>query len=62
MPSGLVQTDHGELRPYERHIRYEDVRQLKKVIVTNSTSRETAVNRNADIVLETKPNRVTPGT
>jgi pyridoxine 5-phosphate synthase len=47
-------------RPDERHIRYEDVRQVKKIIVTEfnieGNSRE---QKFIDLVLETKPNQVT---
>ena len=47
-------------RPDERHIRYEDVRQIKKIIVTEfnieGNSRE---QKFIDLVLETKPDQVT---
>ncbi len=47
-------------RPDERHIRYEDVRQVKKIIVTEfnieGNSRE---QKFIDLVLETKPHQVT---
>jgi pyridoxine 5-phosphate synthase len=47
-------------RPDERHIRYEDVRQIKKVITTEfnieGNSRE---QRFVDLVLEVKPEQVT---
>jgi pyridoxine 5-phosphate synthase len=47
-------------RPDERHIRYEDVRQIKKIITTEfnieGNSRE---QKFIDLVLETKPDQVT---
>jgi pyridoxine 5-phosphate synthase len=47
-------------RPDERHIRYEDVRQIKKIITTEfnieGNSRE---QKFVDLVLETKPEQVT---
>src|SRR5690348_17067937 len=47
-------------RPDERHIRYEDVRQIKKIITTEfnieGNSREQSF---VDLVLETKPDQVT---
>lgn len=47
-------------RPDERHIRYDDVRQIKKIITTEynieGNSRE---QKFVDLVLETKPNQVT---
>ena len=47
-------------RPDERHIRYEDVRQIKKIITTEfnieGNSREQSF---IDLVLETKPDQVT---
>lgn len=47
-------------RPDERHIRYEDVRQIKKVIVTEfNIEGNCREQKFVDIVLETKPNQVT---
>lgn len=47
-------------RPDERHIRYEDVRQIKKMIVTEfNIEGNCREQKFVDIVLETKPNQVT---
>lgn len=47
-------------RPDERHIRYEDVRQIKKVITTEfNIEGNCREQKFIDIVLETKPNQVT---
>lgn len=47
-------------RPDERHIRYEDVRQIKKIITTEFNIEGNCTERSfVDLVLETKPNQVT---
>lgn len=47
-------------RPDERHIRYEDVRQLKKVITTEFNIEGNPTEQKfVDLVLETKPHQVT---
>lgn len=47
-------------RPDERHIRYEDVRQIKKVITTEyNLEGNCREQKFIDIVLETKPHQVT---
>ncbi len=47
-------------RPDERHIRYEDVRQIKKIITTEFNIEGNCHEQKfVDLVLETKPNQVT---
>lgn len=47
-------------RPDERHIRYEDVRQIKKVITTEFNIEGNCTEQKfVDLVLETKPDQVT---
>ncbi len=47
-------------RPDERHIRYEDVRQIKKIITTEFNIEGNCNEQKfIDLVLETKPNQVT---
>src|SRR6478609_2704890 len=47
-------------RPDERHIRYEDVRQIKKIIKTEFNIEGNCTEQKfVDLVLETKPNQVT---
>ena len=47
-------------RPDERHIRYEDVRQIKKIITTEFNIEGNSLEqRFVDLVLETKPTQVT---
>ena len=47
-------------RPDERHIRYEDVRQIKKIITTEFNIEGNCNEQKfVDLVLETKPNQVT---
>ena len=47
-------------RPDERHIRYEDVRQIKKIIITEFNIEGNCTEQNfVDLVLETKPTQVT---
>lgn len=47
-------------RPDERHIRYEDVRQIKKIITTEFNIEGNCTEQKfVDLVLETKPDQVT---
>ena len=47
-------------RPDERHIRYEDVRQIKKIITTELNIEGNCTEQKfVDLVLETKPDQVT---
>lgn len=47
-------------RPDERHIRYEDVRQIKKIITTEFNIEGNCTEQSfTDLVLETKPDQVT---
>ena len=47
-------------RPDERHIRYEDVRQIKKIITSEFNIEGNCTEQKfVDLVLETKPNHVT---
>ena len=47
-------------RPDERHIRYEDVRQIKKIITTEFNIEGNCTEQKfVDLVLETKPHQVT---
>jgi pyridoxine 5-phosphate synthase len=47
-------------RPDERHIRYDDVRQIKKIISTEFNIEGNCTEQKfVDLVLETKPNQVT---
>ncbi len=47
-------------RPDERHIRYDDVRQIKKIITTELNIEGNCVEQKfVDLVLETKPHQVT---
>ncbi len=47
-------------RPDERHIRYEDVRQIKKIITTEFNIEGNCTEQKfTDLVLETKPDQVT---
>src|SRR5258705_6555888 len=47
-------------RPDERHIRYEDVRQIKKIITTEFNIEGNCTEQKfVDLVLETKPTQVT---
>ena len=47
-------------RPDERHIRYEDVRQIKKIIITEFNIEGNCTEQKfVDLVLETKPTQVT---
>lgn len=47
-------------RPDERHIRYEDVRQIKKIITTEFNIEGNCTEQKfTDLVLETKPHQVT---
>src|SRR5215212_463285 len=47
-------------RPDERHIRYDDVRQIKKIITTEYNIEGNCTEQKfVDLVLETKPNQVT---
>lgn len=47
-------------RPDERHIRYEDVRQIKKIITTEFNMEGNCTEQKfVDLVLETKPTQVT---
>lgn len=47
-------------RPDERHIRYEDVRQVKKIITTEFNIEGNCTEQKfTDLVLETKPDQVT---
>ena len=47
-------------RPDERHIRYEDVRQIKKIITTEFNIEGNCTEKKfVDLVLETKPEQVT---
>ncbi len=47
-------------RPDERHIRYEDVRELKKIITTEFNIEGNPIEKKfVDLVLETKPHQVT---
>lgn len=46
-------------RPDERHIRYQDVRDLKKVVTTEFNIEGNPVQKFVDLVLETKPEQVT---
>jgi len=47
-------------RPDERHIRYEDVRQIKKIITTGFNIEGNCTEQKfVDLVLETKPHQVT---
>ncbi len=47
-------------RPDERHIRYEDVRQIKKIITTEFNIEGNPLEQSfVDLVLETKPHQVT---
>lgn len=46
-------------RPDERHIRYQDARDLKKVIVTEFNIEGNPIKKFIDLVLEVKPTQVT---
>ena len=46
-------------RPDERHIRYQDARDLKKVVYTEFNIEGNPVKRFMDLVLEVKPTQVT---
>ena len=46
-------------RPDERHIRYQDARDLKKIVVTEYNIEGNPIPKFIDLVLETKPTQVT---
>src|SRR6476660_7360964 len=51
---------HVHPRPDERHIRYEDVRQIKKIITTEFNIEGNCTEQKfVDLVLEVKPEQVT---
>ena len=46
-------------RPDERHIRYQDARDLKKIVTTELNIEGNPVSKFIDLVLEVKPDQVT---
>ena len=47
-------------RPDERHIRYQDVREIKPLITTEFNIEGNPIPKYIDLVLEVKPTQVTP--